>query len=177
MTSVSKERKSLTRDAIFDLQNMLYKISLYEKGKPDVIADGIFDDKTANSVREFQKNSNITSNGVVDFETWNAISRRYNEIRELTKKAEQMSFFDKDDIVRIKRGDSGDNVFAVKLVFKKLAKHFKEFDFNNRMNEEFDAETEYNTKKFQSVNRLNSNGEIDKLTWDRLMMYYNLFRD
>ena len=177
MANNGKNKKDLTRNAIFDLQNMLYEISVYEKGNPDVIADGIFDEKTANSVREFQRNANITPNGIVDFETWDAVSKRYKEIKSLTKKAESMSFFNNGDNVFIKMGDDGDAVFAVKLVLRKLAKRFNGFDFKNRANDEFDGETERNVRYFQGINRLDANGIVDKVTWDRLIMYYNLFDD
>ena len=51
---------------------------LYDSFIPLLIS-GVYDDATAENIREFQRKNKISVSGRVDKETWDALSRAYNE--------------------------------------------------------------------------------------------------
>lgn len=61
-------------DKVRQLQNQLNVISNGYPLVPKIVADGIYGEKTAQSVRTFQKIFDLPQTGVVDFPTWYKIS-------------------------------------------------------------------------------------------------------
>lgn len=62
-----------------NLQEMLRVINFYEDILPEVIVDGLFDDKTGEAVVNFQKRYNLPATGVVDIVTFEKIVEIYND--------------------------------------------------------------------------------------------------
>ena len=79
--------------AVFDLQNMLYTISRYQNGTPDVLPDGIFGPKTAQAISKFQQSVGIAPTGAADNETFRAISQKHREIEKLIAPATRIDFY------------------------------------------------------------------------------------
>jgi len=168
------EQQIAKRKAIYDLQNMLYTISRFEKGSPDVIPDGIFGIKTAQAVSKFQENVGMTANGVVDYETWSAISARYREVVNNSKSANKIGVFSNTNGVLLKRGDKHDAVYMVQLLFQRMSAEFADYQ-NGEISGILDEITERNIMLFQKANRIEPHGLLDRQTWDRIALYYNLF--
>ena len=59
------------------LQEQLNLIGDYYNAIPALSTDGIYGERTAEAVREFQRINNMPQTGVVDFPTWYRISDRY----------------------------------------------------------------------------------------------------
>jgi 5-hydroxyisourate hydrolase-like protein (transthyretin family) len=59
------------------LQEQLNLIGDYYNAIPALSTDGIYGERTAKAVREFQRINNMQQTGVVDFPTWYRISDRY----------------------------------------------------------------------------------------------------
>ncbi len=59
------------------LQEQLNLIGDYYNAIPALSTDGIYGERTAKAVREFQRINNMPQTGVVDFPTWYRISDRY----------------------------------------------------------------------------------------------------
>lgn len=59
------------------LQEQLNLIGDYYNAIPELSTDGIYGERTAEAVREFQRINNMPQTGVVDFPTWYRISDRY----------------------------------------------------------------------------------------------------
>lgn len=162
------------RQEIFDLQNMLYVVSRFENGVPDIIPDGIEGERTTQAVRNFQARNGLTPNGIVDLTTWNAIVDRYREVLELLEPAVRIGFFPKENDAIFKRGDFHNAIHAAQLLFNLLADEFDEYQ-RNEISGILDEITENNIRKFQSSHSLEPNGQIDKNTWNRLANYHNLY--
>ena len=162
------------RQEIYDLQNMLYTISRYENGTPDIIPDGVDWPKTTQAVRNFQARNGLTPNGIVDLTTWNAIADRYREVLELLEPAVRIGFFPKENDAIFKRGDFHNTIHAVQILFNLLADEFDEYD-RNEISGILDEITENNLRTFQNSHSLEPNGQIDKNTWNRLANYHNLY--
>ncbi len=67
-------------DAVRTIQNQLNTISNNYPLIPKLIADGIYGEKTAEAVREFQETFDLPVTGTVNFPTWYAVSDVYNAI-------------------------------------------------------------------------------------------------
>ena len=59
------------------LQEQLNLIGDYYTAIPALTVDGIYGERTAEAVRQFQRINNMPQTGVVDFPTWYRISDRY----------------------------------------------------------------------------------------------------
>lgn len=59
------------------LQEQLNLIGNYYTAIPALMVDGIYGERTAEAVRQFQRINNMPQTGVVDFPTWYRISDRY----------------------------------------------------------------------------------------------------
>ena len=59
------------------LQEQLNLIGDYYTAIPSLMVDGIYGERTAEAVRQFQRINNMPQTGVVDFPTWYRISDRY----------------------------------------------------------------------------------------------------
>lgn len=173
MTSIERQRDALKRQAIFDLQEMLKTISMFEEEELKLLPDGIFGVETENAVKNFQNRYNLEQNGEADYSTWQAISKRYNEVILQIGPAQFIDVH-KGDFKEIKMGDSDDRVYMLQIMFNSLGDEFKTFkkcvvsgNFNNT-----DFE---NVKQFQKISGQNQSGIVDKITWDKIAKYYNMF--
>ena len=74
-------------DKVLQLQEQLNRIALNYPAIPQIAADGIYGERTAEAVRTFQKIFNLPQTGVTDYATWYKISQIYvavSKIAELT---------------------------------------------------------------------------------------------
>lgn len=69
------------RAHIYDLQNALYVLALWDNTRPFVIPDGIYGASTALAVEEHQQRNNLPRTGQVDYETWLSIFDEYHALR------------------------------------------------------------------------------------------------
>lgn len=174
MANNNVEERRNRRRAIFDLQNMLYVISRYESNNPDVLPDGILGAKTVQAIAKFQRNAGMSVSGTADFETWDAIAERYNEVLLIQNRPRKVHFFARNATPAVQRGDSSDAVYLIQMLFSKMADEFSDYrkcDITGN----FDEFTEMNVKEFQRVNNLEPCGQVNRETWDRIAMYYSLF--
>lgn len=65
------------------IQSQLNAISKGYPAIPKIKEDGIYNDATANSVKEFQRIFGLPQSGVVDFKTWYEISRVYVAVTKI----------------------------------------------------------------------------------------------
>jgi len=163
------------RRAVFDLQNMLFEINRAGQIKSQVIPDGIFGNETTAAVIEIQNQNGLYPNGIVDSETWRIISRAHKDAVNMRRRAETVRVFPKE-LVELKFGDDNDAVFILQMVFRRLANQFREFE-SSQINGKFDRATEQNVKAFQRLSGFDTHGRVDKLTWNRIICYYNLFEN
>ena len=59
------------------VQEQLDRIAEVYSSIPRITADGIYGERTAEAVRQFQKTFNLPQTGLIDFRTWYKISQIY----------------------------------------------------------------------------------------------------
>lgn len=72
-------------EAVRQMQEQLNAIADVYYVVPNIAADGIFGPRTAEAVRAFQRQFDLTPNGIVDFTTWYKISEIYVAITRIAE--------------------------------------------------------------------------------------------
>lgn len=67
-------------DIVLFIQLMLSALAIALEIFDDIKLTGIYDEVTENAVTEFQRTHDLTANGVIDRNTWDALARNYNHI-------------------------------------------------------------------------------------------------
>lgn len=63
---------------VYIIQAMLVTISDEWDNLATIEIDGIYGEKTASAVKDFQRLSGLSETGIIDAETWNRLARTYN---------------------------------------------------------------------------------------------------
>lgn len=71
-------QKGDTGDAVYLVQIMLRDLSIHFSNLPSVDLTGVYDESTANGIREFQKLAALPVTGSVDRSTWDMLTHAYN---------------------------------------------------------------------------------------------------
>ena len=167
---MTSQNDRYTKNEILDLQNMLYTVSRYQNGVPDVIPDGIFGHRTSQAISKFQQSAQISPSGIADRETWAALSKKYNEILNKKREATAIKFFRND----VKKGEKNDSVMFVQMFFNNLSNDSLAFEKGD-ISGVLDDKTHRNLQKFQKISNLDPHGEIDRETWEMIAGYHNSF--
>lgn len=176
MTYRENMQRTSRKNAVFELQQMLHDINRSNGESPKVLPDGIFGPETTKAVKEFQQREGLNVNGKVDFETWDAITRRHKDNEEKRRKPVPFEAFAEELYDELKVGDSCDAVYLLQLLFNKLAQRFLEYE-SEEISGYFGQPTYRNVISFQGANRFEPTGRVDKRTWNRAARYYNSFKD
>ena len=155
--------------AIYEAQGYLRNISRAFGEIPLLIPDGIYGEQTEKTVLAFQQKGGLEETGIINYETWTAI---VNENEEAVLLNSETVFIDKDKLP-LRRGDKDDAVYHLKTMLRYLGGKHGNFD-TLEVSDEFDAETEKSVRQWQRVIRTEETGEVDKLTWERLISYYTM---
>ncbi|PMB12764.1 peptidoglycan-binding protein [Fischerella thermalis CCMEE 5328] len=126
--------------AVEELQKLLTNLNIYI-GK----IDGIFEENTQESVKQFQRRVFLPENGIVDDNTWQALytGRPVN-------------------LPELKKGSRGELVKKVQRILKSTQ------DYIGYVDGEFGEITESAVQSWQVRNNLPDTGIIDEATWRTL---------
>lgn len=153
--------------AIYEAQGYLRNISRAFGEIPLLTSDGIYGEETEKAVLAFQRRQGLTQNGIIGYETWTEIVKENDRAVFLTS---ETTLIDKEKLP-LRRGDKDDAVYHLKTMLLYLGRNYGNFD-EVTVNDEFDAETEKSVRQWQRVIRTEETGEVDKLTWERLVGWY-----
>jgi len=167
---MAKQNSKNYKNEVLDLQNMLYTVSKFENGVPDVIPDGVFGHKTSQAISKFQQRAGISPSGVADSETWKALSQKHREIVKKNKPAQPIKLFKG----YVKKGQEHDSVVLVQMLFNRLSREFSVFE-KTLLSGVLDDKTQKNLREFQRISKLDPHGEIDRDSWEMIATYYNNF--
>ena len=153
--------------AIQEAQGYLRSISLTFGEIPLLIPDGVYGEETEKTVLAFQKKQGLEETGIINYETWT----------EILKEKERAVFISSDSLLianeelPLRRGMQSSAVAHLKAILNKLSEAYGNFS-PLEVSDVFEAETERNVKQWQRVIRAEETGEVDKLTWERLVEWY-----
>ncbi len=158
--------------AIYELQGYLRNIARTDSDISLIIPDGIFGEETAQSVRSFQRKFGLDETGAVNFETWTRITEE-NEAAIFRASPPLPLGQITNEKLPLRLGMKDDVIYHLKTMLLYLGRRHGNFE-EVTVGDEFDGETEKSVRQWQRVIRTEETGEVDKLTWNRLVEWYML---
>lgn len=162
-------------NAIRNLQRYLKQLSyFYPLLIKNIIITGVYDTNTRDAVTNMQRVFGVNANGIVDKLTWDMIFANYlQSINENSSTNGIFPFYDKPSDYEIKIGSNSQLVKIIEVILDEIS---SVYDFNNTVtsNGIYDESKVEAIKLFQSINLLNTTGNVDRSTWDSLANEYNI---
>lgn len=146
------------------IQVFLDVISQAYPNIPSLSTDGIFGSGTQRSVRAFQQQFGLTSDGIVGRDTWNSIVDVYYSVLNDEKYSGRS----------LKRGSTGPEVRKIQTILREIS-YIIEGVETILADSIFGIETENAVKQFQKINGLITDGIIGKETWNKIVNMFNKY--
>ena len=160
--------------AVENMQRYLRQLSYDESSILTPPVDGIFETKTTDSLREFQRSRGLPITGSADFETWERLYDDYRASLSNNSPPRQISVFPLDpDNYELEIGKSGFEVTVLQHMLRELSHSYYEFS-EIVPNGIYDEATASAVELFQKSNLLPHNGRVGRLTWNAISDQYNL---
>ena len=159
------------------LQTYLRQLAYHDNDIPKVVIDGIFEEKTSEALRAFQRKYELPPTGLADRKTWELLYQKYLESVNENSLAESILVFPTiPDGFYYKVGDEGYGVGIIQLILDSLDAYY---DFGEiQIDQKFGENTAEAVRKFQEINGIDQNGNVNKKTWNLLAEQINfLHRD
>ena len=158
---------------IYELQTMLRLIAQADGSIPLVNPDGIFGPETERAVLSFQSNMGLPPTGIVDFQTWTAITDAYRTAQVMTQRGLALFPFPNGGYT-VEKNEKSDLVSLIQIVLSGVGVAYDRFS-DIKISGIYDEETITAVRTFQKFNRLPQTGDVDIHTWNKLASDYNLF--
>lgn len=161
--------------AISNLQRYLRRISLEsaDRSATTVPIDGVFDTATRDALTQFQAEAGLPATGIADKQTWDALFEEYMRVTEAERTAQGLFPFPKSPRgYAVSRGDTATLVRIIQLLLIELS---VTYDALEQVLESgtYDIRTENAVREFQKINGLSATGDVDEITWNRLVKEYS----
>ncbi len=160
--------------AVENLQRYLRKLSFDEASIPAPPVDGIFDTRTEEALREFQRSRGLPVTGSSDQDTWEQLYADYRGSLALNSPPRQISAFPPDPFGYVMvPGSTGFAVAALQYMLRELHYHYLALR-ELPITAVYDEETSAAVRLFQEKNRLSVDGNVGLLTWNAIADQYNI---
>ena len=164
--------------AVFTLQRQLNRIAKDYPFLGKLTVDGVFGSRMAATVRAFQKQFNLTADGVVGRQTWYKISYIYvsvKDLAELTSEGETSTGTLSNGTWNgtvLSTGASGSAVEQVQFWLNTLAQYDSAIP-SVKVDGVFGTATANAVRAFQRKYGLTADGVVGRTTWQKLYEVYN----
>jgi len=160
--------------ATANLQRYLRQLSYDEASIPLPPIDGIFDTRTEEALREFQRLRSLPVTGNADLDTWERLYRDYRSSLSVNSPPRSILAFPLEPTSYVMSADSrGFAVLALQAMLLEL--HQKYLPLGSvELTGIYDEQTEKAVRAFQRANRLHEDGNVGLLTWNEIADQYNV---
>lgn len=160
--------------AIKQIQELLRLLQRYNKETVTVPVDGIYSDATAKAVREFQARNQLPVTGAIDAQTYDLLYEQALTADADLAEPLPLYIFPANYVATM--GEASDAVRAIQIMLTALTVAYNDFEAipNTGI---YDQTTADAIRKFQMRNHLPVTGDVDKKTWNALIINYNKYRD
>ncbi|MBQ8215587.1 MAG: peptidoglycan-binding protein [Clostridia bacterium] len=159
--------------AVIQIQLWLRTLAATGLPIPTLVPDGIYDDKTRQTVAIFQGLSGIAATGEVDYVTWLALRDDYR--RAVAAKSRSMPIYPFEYALEGGTVGEGDTLSLVSILQAMIGDLSSVYALpqEQRTNGVYDEETVQNVRSLQEIWQLPQTGRVDKETWNMLAGAYN----
>lgn len=159
--------------AVENLQRYLRFLSYSNPSIPIPPIDGIFESRTEDALREFQRLRGLPPTGRADRTTWELLYADYRAALALHSPPRQLSVFpiDPEGYVILPNAQ-GFAVTAIQYMLLELQHHYRELE-NVALTGVYDQQTQDAVRFFQKRNGLPTDANVGLLTWNSLTDQYN----
>ncbi|MEG0744421.1 MAG: peptidoglycan-binding protein [Erysipelotrichaceae bacterium] len=167
-------RLGVKNDAVAMIQNQLNRISVnYPNIPPIYPVDGIFGATTEKSVKVFQKQFNLTSDGIIGKGTWYKISYIFVAVKKLAELTSEGNQQKPSGVFPgiLRQGSKGVAVQELQFYLLKLS-DFTPHVSPVKVDSNFGRGTYASVIEFQRLARITPDGIVGKQTWDILYKAY-----
>ena len=157
-------RRGDTGNQVRVIQYYLAVISYFDERISQVYVTGTFDEQTENAVRTFQELEGLTADGIVGRDTWNALTRVYQQIRASLPEQYTASYDEIYPGAFLTPGQTGEDVASLQRLLRRAAANA---DYVPMVEETgtYDQATEAAVQAVQQAAGLESTGITGPLTW------------
>ena len=157
--------------ATMDLQRYLRQLSFAEPSIPPPPVDGIFDTRTTDSLRAFQRLKGLAATGIADADTWELLYADYRASLAANTPARPIAVFAAGDLLQA--GSIGFAVTALQYMLREL-QHSHSALAEVAQTGIYDEQTANAVRILQKSALLPMTGKVDLLTWNAIADAYNL---
>lgn len=166
-------KASVLREAQLMLTRLSQNSGKYSALSPLHIG-GTLDEATKKDIEQFQRIEGMEVSGLLDIDTYNALKNRYSVVREEfsapygiapPRSALQKGIFP---------GERSENVMLIQLILYSLST-VMETAGNVSLSGIYDNATETAIRELQRIWRIEENGYVDTVTWNRLSRLYGRY--
>ena len=155
------------REATLMLQTYLRQLSYHDNDIPPIVIDGIFDSKTREALRAFQRKNNLTPTGRADITTFDLLYQKYLDSLSEFGLPKPLSIFPvRPDGFYFSTGSVGFGVGVIQYILRELSGIYDVGDIE--ISNQYDNKTAAAVAIFQEKNRILPTGRVDKTTWNLL---------
>lgn len=154
-----------------DLQKQLRFISRYNNSVLSVIPDGVFGEKTENSVKSFQSAYGMPITGVADYDTFIKITDVKKAMEDNAKKPEAIELIP-IYALPVNVGDESIYLYSIQGMLNVLSQinpAFLKVDITGK----HDEKTVDAVKTIQRISGIDEDGILDKKTWNAISSVYS----
>lgn len=163
----------MDKETIRELQHMLRTLSFTDVRLIPLVVDGIYGPQTRDAVRIFQSLYKLPPTGEIDHRTWDAVRAAYRAVQ--LPPPRPLEPFPHPDFV-LRPGETDELSLIVAYILNRLAKQYPNLP-TVIPNERYNADSEAAVRYLQTLHGLDTNGIINKETWDLLADLFNNRRD
>ena len=160
--------------AVENMQRYLRQLSYDEPTIPAPPIDGIFESRTENALREFQRLRGFPVTGSANRTTWDRLYADYRAALAFNSPPRQISVFPLEPTGYVMvSGSGGFAVAAVQHMLLELHHHYSELS-DVIVTGIYDEQTVNAIRTFQKKSGLPVDGNVGLLTWNALADQYNI---
>ena len=166
-----------TQAAVRNLQRYLRRLSFEDPRIPRVPIDGVFDTATAEALRAFQSAYGLPESGRADRVTWERLFEEFRRVERQNDRTPVLHLFPTapaDYVLR--RGEESITVSFLQLLLQELRVIYESLE-EEAITGIFDEITERNIRRIQERALLPVTGEVDLVTWNRILRDFSHYAD
>ena len=161
--------------AVENLQRYLRRLSFDDPRIPRVPVDGIFDTVTEDATRAFQDIYGLPVTGRADLETFERIYAEYRRALARTDRTPMLHLFPTSpENYVLSLGEESVTVSFLQILLRELSALYDTLEWGE-VTGVFDEITERNVRRIQRAALLPETGQVDLLTWNRILRDFNFY--